>query len=103
MEKWIEAALIAVISFLAGRRLSIANANAVDVKSLIDLSSRVEELGKRQLELEQSVLKLESKTRVMWQYIYALVEHIRKHKIRPLTPPAELKSDPVLMKLFTKK
>jgi hypothetical protein len=99
---WIPLAMIVsgFIGFWGNRILSRANANAVDIKSLQDLSKRVEEQAESIHEIQTKFLALDKKISIMWQYIYALVEQIRKLKKKPIPPPKELESDPILVKLF---
>ena len=104
MESAIIAALgavfIAILSFLGGRTHQKAQTNAVDIQSLIDLSTKVESQSERLSLLSGRIDKLDSKITIMWQYIYALVEQLRGNGIVPVKPPAELESDPVLMRLI---
>ena len=96
------AILIAVLSFLGGRNHQKAQTNAVDINSLIQLSTRVGEQATEIAAINGRVDKLDSKIAVMWQYIYSLVEQLRGNNITPIKPPAELESDPLLMKLIKK-
>lgn len=94
------AVFIAILSFLGGRTHQKAQANAVDIQSLIDLSNKVESQAEKIGDTNKRIDKLESKISVMWQYIYNLVEQLRTNGIVPQKPPAELESDPILMKLI---
>lgn len=41
----------------------------------------------------------EAKYRAMWQYLLALLETMKRHRIDPPSPPKELESDPEIMKI----
>jgi peptidoglycan hydrolase CwlO-like protein len=108
-------ALIGVpaLTFFAGRatrKLNNAQARATETDSLTKLSdqilklqNQIDELRKDQETIKTEREKFEDKNRVLWQYVYALIEQIKNKKIKPIDPPVELQSDPVLMKLFKTK
>jgi hypothetical protein len=43
---------------------------------------------------------LEDKNRVLWQYVYAMIEYMGRVGVEPPRPPTELESDPKLMKML---
>lgn len=101
--------IVAVIALWGSRFTSRSNSNAVDVDTLRKLIADVEAQHKEILKLQNEVeeirdlfKKLEDKTRVMWQYIYALIDFIKKHVpgFPPPMPPKDLESDPKLMELL---
>lgn len=101
---------VALLGFHGGRTLSKAQRNAVDIKSLIDLSVRVEQLNIKlqdtmnsQAELRNEVDDFEDKNRILWQYVYALIESHNTHGIPIPPPPDELKADPKLIELIKKR
>lgn len=49
-------------------------------------------------ELRKKLDEFEAKYRAMFQYLLALLEHMRKHGIKPPHPPKVLESDPEIMK-----
>jgi hypothetical protein len=92
----------ALLAFHRGKGLEKSQQSSVDIKSIIELSKEVRELHGNFIALQNKVDKMEDKIRVMWQYIYALIGQLNDNKISPIAPPAELDSDPVLMKLLKK-
>lgn len=98
---------VALVSFHSGRALSKSQRNAVDIKSLIDLSVQVTQLQTKlqdtsnaMMELRNEVDDFEDKNRVLWQYVYALLESHNKNGIPIPPPPADLKTDPKLVELI---
>jgi cell division protein FtsB len=67
---------------------------------IIDLQGKYNTLHTEQLSLKNQIEKLDDKNRVLWQYVYALIEQLKKKKLTPIKPPTELESDPQLMKLL---
>lgn len=51
-------------------------------------------------ELRRKVSDFEKHNRVLWKYLIALIEQLKRHDIKPVAPPDELKSDPEIMRLF---
>lgn len=96
-------AIVSLLTFHGGRALSRSQANSIDAKTLIELSTQVRILHTEFITISNKFDKLEDKVRVMWQYIYALIGQLDKNDITPEQPPVELESDPVLIKLLRKK
>ena len=107
MDKWdvvipaiatvIGALLVYLGNYLTSKsrsRRDEAEANAVDVKTLRDLASDVRDLSEK-------VNKIEAKNTILWQYVYALLDHIREKGGVPPLPPVELETDPKLMKIIS--
>ena len=95
--------IVALIAFHAGRGVAKSQKNALDVETLIKLSTRVQDMSDELLKMKNQVEKFEDKNRVLWQYVYALIENMQSHDLTPPEPPAELETDPVLVKLLKKK
>ena len=100
-------AAVALLSFHGGRAVSKAQKNMIEADTLgklssqiIDLQGKYNTLHTEQLSLKNQVEKLDDKNRILWQYVYALLEQIKKKKLTPIKPPVELESDPRLMKLL---
>jgi glutamine synthetase type III len=112
MGEWLPTIIAAVISFLGGLATSRANATAINIKTFQDLVTQVQALSidlqkareESSLEIEKvrdDLDKLERKNIYLWQYVYALLEHLGRHDVVPLNPPKELESDAKLMKLLS--
>jgi glutamine synthetase type III len=114
MDNWFQflgTILVSVIAYLGGLATSKANATAVNVKTFQDLVNQVQALSKdlqkarddASAEIDKvrdELSSLETKNRVLWQYVYAMIEHMGRNDVDPLPPPEELKSDPKLMKMI---
>lgn len=50
--------------------------------------------------LREKLAQLDTKNRVLWQYLIASLEHGKRHGVRPIDPPAELKSDPEIIRII---
>jgi cell division protein FtsB len=103
-------AAVALLSFHGGRAVNKAQKNMIEAETLgklstqiIDLQGKYNTLHNEQLSLRNQLEKLDDKNRILWQYVYTLIEQIKKKKLTPVTPPAELESDPQLIKLLKKK
>jgi hypothetical protein len=110
MAEWLPAVIASIISFIGGLATSRANASAVNVKTFQDLIAQVQALStdlkiarqeaSDEIEKVRDELdRLDDKNRVLWQYVYALIEQVSRHE-HPLKPPKELESDPKLMKMI---
>jgi hypothetical protein len=95
--------VVALISFHGGRSLSKAQKNAVDVETLFKLSKEVQILNDDLLKLKNEVERFEDKNRVLWQYVYTLIENFHSNDLTPPNPPIGLESDPKLLKLIKRK
>ena len=100
-------AALGLLTFHGSRAINKANKNLMDADTLgklatqiIDLQGKYSTLHSEQLTLKNQVEKLDDKNRVLWQYVYALIEQLKKKKLTPVKPPVELESDPQLMKLL---
>jgi glutamine synthetase type III len=115
MGEWLSAGIAvvtAIIAYIGGLATSKANANAINIKTFQDLVTQVQALSidlkkareESSLEIEKvrdDLDKLERKNIYLWQYVYALLEHLGRNEISPLNPPKELESDAKLMKLIS--
>lgn len=93
--------------FHGSRAVTKAQKNMIEADTLgklssqiIDLQGKYNDLHKEQLSLRNQIEKLDDKNRILWQYVYALIEQIKKKKMTPIAPPIELESDPQLIKLL---
>lgn len=102
--------VVAAIAYLGGRengKAAKSNANAVDVETLqrlvndsIQKHKTIIELQNKVEEITDKLDKLEQKNTVLWQYVYALIDFIKRHKLIPPPPPRELDGDAKLMELL---
>lgn len=53
-------------------------------------------------DLRKKLSDIDVKYRVLFQYLYASVEHMIKNNVKPLPVPKELESNPELMRLLNK-
>ena len=100
-------AAVGLLTFHGSRSINKANKNMIEAETLgkltnqiIDLQGKYNTLYTDQLSLKNQIEKLGDTNRVLWQYVYALIEQIHAHKITPVKPPAEIESDPLLIKLL---
>jgi len=100
-------AAVGLLTYHGSRAINKANKNMIEADTLGKLSLQIIELqGKYsalhtdQLKLKNDIEKIDDKNRVLWQYVYALIEQLKKKKLTPIKPPIELESDPRLMKLL---
>jgi hypothetical protein len=100
-------AAVGLLTFHGSRTINKANKNMIEAETLgklsgliIDLQGKYNALHTDQLALKNQIEKLGDTNRVLWQYVYALIEQIRAHKITPVKPPTEIESDPLLIKLL---
>lgn len=54
-------------------------------------------------ELRRKLGELDSRYRALWQYLIALMEHMKKNGVNPLDPPKELQSDPEILRIIGRK
>lgn len=54
-------------------------------------------------DLRNKLAEFDVRYRVLFRYLLANLEHMNKHGVDPVTPPDELKGDPDIVKLTTKK
>lgn len=88
--------VVALISWNGGKAQR-ANTHA---DTIIDLTTQVQQFSKDLTDIRKQVGEIEHKNQVLWQYVYALLEQLKKNKIAPIKPPAELESDPQIIKIF---
>jgi outer membrane murein-binding lipoprotein Lpp len=111
MGEWLPAVIMSIISFIGGLATSRANASAVDIRTFRELVAEVQALssdlrkvkkdaGEEMEKVHDEIEKLDDKNRVLWQYVYSLIEHMGRNNVDPLQPPRELESDPKLMKML---
>jgi hypothetical protein len=100
-------AAVGLLTFHGSRAINKANKNMIEADTLgklssqiIDLQGKYNALHSDQIKLKNDIEKIDDKNRVLWQYVYALIEQIKKKKLTPIKPPIELESDPRLMKLL---
>ena len=89
-----------VLSFLGGWATSRANTNAINVKTFQELVNQVQDISDELVKVKSNMSAMDGKNRVLWQYVYALIENSLGHKVVPPDPPKELESDPRLMKIL---
>lgn len=106
-ETWLPQIVATIIVFIGGMATAKARASAdnaqataVNVDTFQKLIKQVQDLTKEVGDVRDEVADIKDKNRVLWQYVYGMIEHMRRHKVKPLPPPRELESDPVLMKLI---
>lgn len=90
----------AILAFHAGRAVNKAQSVSLNSTTLMALSDKVRELSDEIIKIRNELDEVKDKNRVLWQYTYALIEQMKTHKIKPLSPPAELESDPKIMKVI---
>ena len=98
---------VGLLTFHGSRAINKANKNMIEAETLgklsgliVDLQGKYNALHSDQLAIKNQIEKLGDTNRVLWQYVYALIEQIHAHKIIPIKPPAEIESDPLLIKLL---
>jgi len=99
----IGAIIVALLSFHGGRALTKSQKNVVDIDALVKLSAEVQRLNDNLIKVKNQVEKYEDKNRILWQYVYQLIENNHRFDMQSPRPPVELESDPVLIKLLSKK
>ena len=85
----------AVLLFFGNRLINRSNANAVDVKTFNEL---VDKVGK----LSDDLNTVKSSNSALWSYVYDLIEFIISKGHTPPIPPAELDTNPKLIKLLNR-
>lgn len=64
------------------------------------LQAQVDKDARERADLRAKLAEFEVRNRVLWQYIIALLEQFKQHRIIPVSPPKELESDPEIIKLL---
>ena len=64
------------------------------------LQAQLDKDARDREELRRKFSELDSKYRILWQYMISLVEHMKRHNVSPLDPPKELQTDPELMRII---
>lgn len=85
----------ALLIFFGNRFVNRANANAVDVKTFQELVDKVGHIS-------DDLLLVKSSNTALWSYVYDLIEFIISKGHIPPQPPAELDTNPKLIKLLNK-
>lgn len=67
---------------------------------IVALQAQIDKDSRERLDLQKKLAEFETRNRVLWKYLIALLEQIRKHRIKPVPPPEELQSDPEIIKLL---
>jgi hypothetical protein len=91
--------IVSLISWNGGKAQR-ANTHA---DTIIDLTTQVQQFSKDLAVLRNQVSDIEHKNQVLWQYVYTLLEQLKKNRITPIKPPVELESDPQIIKIFSKR
>ena len=89
--------IVSIISYHGGK----SNRAATHADSIIDLTCQVQKFSQDLSELRKEIDMIEHNNQVLWQYVIALLEQLKKNKITPVKPPAELESDPRIIKIFS--
>lgn len=92
--------IAAVLTFLAGRATSKANANAVDVETFQKLVAKVENQTETLYKLRDDLMLVKSSNRALWEYVYELIDFIKSKGHIPPNPPEDLDTNPKLIKLL---
>lgn len=90
--------VVALISYFGGRSQRVATHADIVIK----LTDQVNELSIGMSELRVKLDTVVHTNKVLWQYIYALVEQLKAHGLTPIDPPSELETDPRLMALVAR-
>lgn len=85
----------AAFLYLGSRIINKANATAVDIKTFNEL---VDKVGK----LSDDLNTVKSSNSALWSYVYDLIEFIISKGHTPPLPPAELDTNPKLIKLLNR-
>ena len=96
----IVAFIVAVLTFVAGRATSKANANAVDIDTFHKLVERVENQSLSLIKIREDLLVVKSSNRALWEYVYELIDFIKSKGHVPPNPPEDLDTNPKLVKLL---
>ena len=64
------------------------------------LQAQLEKDARDREELRRKFSELDSKYRILWQYMISMVEHMKRNGVNPLDPPKELQTDPELMRII---
>ncbi len=102
--------LVALITYLSSRVLNKAQRNLIDVdtlgkltKQILDLQTEQNRLYKEQAKQQNQIEAFEDTNRILWSYCIELVEFVKAKGHTPPEPPAELETNPKLMKILRKK
>ena len=85
-----------LLGYHGARTLNKANKESVGIKTFQDLVKQVNELS-----AEVQVLRNEngialSQSRILWAYVYELIDVLKFHKLPIPEPPIQLETDPKL-------
>lgn len=101
--------VVALITFYGSRLLNRAQKNLIDVDVLGKLTSQILALQNEQnrmhiehAKLQNQVEAFEDTNRILWSYCIELVEFVKSRGHTPPEPPAELETNPRLMKILNK-
>lgn len=64
------------------------------------LQAQLEKDTRDRDDLRRKLGEVDIKNRALWQYLIALLEHMRRNGLKPLDPPKELQSDPEIMRIL---
>ena len=101
---------VALITLYGSRILNKAQKNLIDVDVLgrltgqiLTLQNEQTRLHTEQAELQNQIEAFEDTNRILWSYCIELVEFVKAKGHTPPEPPAELETNPKLMKILRKK
>jgi len=90
----------ALLSFHAGRLMNKSQAFAINTDTLLKLSDKVQKLSQEILDIRNELDDVQDKNRVLWTYLYQVLDVMKKRGVRPPRPPADLENDEKLMELI---
>ena len=101
--------IVALITLYGSRLLNRAQKNWIDVDVLGRLTAQILSLQNEQTRLHGEHAKLQNQieafedtNRILWSYCIELVEFVKSKGHTPPEPPAELETNPKLMKILNK-
>ena len=66
------------------------------------LQAQIDKDANERADLRSKLSELDARYRVLWRYLIALLEQLKRHDITPVEPPDALKSDPEIARLLSK-
>jgi len=87
------AIISASISFWAGRAVNKAQSFSINVDTLMKLTDKVESLSQDIIDIRNELDDVKDKNRMLWAYIYQLLDIMKQKRIKPPQPPEGLKDD----------
>lgn len=67
---------------------------------IVSLQAQIDTDARERADLRTKLSDFEVRNRVLWKYLIALLEQLKRHSIQPIAPPKELESDPEIVKLL---